>query len=728
VKKHWPLLVLGAALVLGLVARMSTIRDVFGGAIPHAFSEDDHYHLRRVYFALRNPGHALDFDPFMSFPHGAWSWFPNGFDRLLTILVRLTAGPLATMAEAVAACSLAIPLFSIAALPLAYLLGRRLHGRAEGALAALVLAVLPAHAFAGLAGVVDHHCVETVLSLAPLLLLAAALDAVTTRRAALLGALSGAAVGFTLFFWSGAPLLTVVIIAAAGLATLGGKGPRLPALLGFAAALVPATWLAVRAAPLGQRGEYVTFIVSRFHLVFALALSVELLLFCAGALRARGRPGLHLLLFLGTNVVIVPLVALTAGLRPSHLDDTTAFVRSAGIVAWIEETAPLYSQWNAASYHFSPLLFVLPVWQSWETWRAFRTRDECAGSPPALPLASLAQGGSAGRSALHTAGLLFLVLSFLQFRHKVHWAPFAAVSLVHLFFTLRRRLPKGRAATLALVLAALVAAWRPLVWMRDVTLNRAGSAATLDACDFIRTRTPRAADPYAPGAKPAYSVLGAWDVGKTIAGVGERPSLGSADAYGPQLAGVLDLMRFFTTSDPAEASRLLDAYRVRYLLLPPQSVKHWEASIGMLGLPRERFFTPAGLLTDGAITSAYYRLWRFDGVALANANTRLPALRELRLVHESWADQEASPSKVFERVPGVLLTATLAPNAPVRLESPQRTDSGRRFVYRDFTTTAADGTLRLRFPYTGRVQVCSPAGCLSALVRDSDSGRDLPLR
>ena len=85
-------MLLGLAMVLGVLARMDTIHDVFSAPWPHAFSEDDHYHVRRVIFALRNPPLMLDFDRFMSFPHGAYSWWPNGFDRFLSLIVRLAAG------------------------------------------------------------------------------------------------------------------------------------------------------------------------------------------------------------------------------------------------------------------------------------------------------------------------------------------------------------------------------------------------------------------------------------------------------------------------------------------------------------------------------------------------------------------------------------------------------------------------------------------------------------
>ncbi|HUS68268.1 MAG TPA: hypothetical protein VMZ28_27225, partial [Kofleriaceae bacterium] len=382
----WPLVVLGAALTIGLLARLSTIEDVFALTTPHAFSEDDHYHLRRIVFGLRNP-EMLAFDRFMSFPHGAYSWFTDGFDRLLMAVVRLSAGADATMPEAVAAASLTVPLLSILALPLVFWLGARLVSRAVGALAALLVAVLPAHAFAGLAGVVDHHCIETVLSLGPLLVLAFAIEQRTRARAAAAGALAGTLAGATLYFWSGAPLLWVVGAAAAGLATLGRARWRTvgPALVGYALATLPVTAHAVWRSPLGEKGEYLTFIVSRFHVAFAAVLAAALVVWVGTGVWAA-RPRRHLAAFAGVTLGLsLPLAALL-GARPRHLAELTAFVRSEGIVAWIDETAPLWRSFPQAFAHFSPLVIALPPYAASVAWRAFCRRDE-APSAALLELA-----------------------------------------------------------------------------------------------------------------------------------------------------------------------------------------------------------------------------------------------------------------------------------------------------------------------------------------------------
>src|SRR5262245_23288498 len=83
---------LGAALVLGALARLSSFDRVFELGPAHPFTEDDHYHVRRILWGLRNAPAMLDWDPFMSYPTGGPSWWPNGFDGLLVTLVRLFAG------------------------------------------------------------------------------------------------------------------------------------------------------------------------------------------------------------------------------------------------------------------------------------------------------------------------------------------------------------------------------------------------------------------------------------------------------------------------------------------------------------------------------------------------------------------------------------------------------------------------------------------------------------
>ncbi|MBI4511283.1 MAG: hypothetical protein HY698_16740 [Deltaproteobacteria bacterium] len=720
--------VLGIALLVGYLVRMSTIDDVFATPVPHAYSEDDHYHLRRVMFGLRNDPLMLERDPFMSYPHGAWSWWPDGFDRLLINAARGLVGPSATMPELVGALSLITPLLSLLALPLVFLLGARLMGWKAGAASALVLALLPAHAYAGMAGLIDHHCIETVLSLAPLLFVGGALDA-AGPRAVLWGMAGGAVMGGSLYFWAGVPLIWVALYGSMALATIGW--PRAawkrtaPALLAMVLAHVATAALAVSTTPLGRASEMSTIMVSRFHLVAAACLGAMLLLWGAAGWWAR-TPGRHLAVMGGAGAALLAVGAAARGVSPSRLAETTAFLRSTGIVAWISETAPLWRSFQGAMGHLTPVFFVLPLVHAWHAGRAFRGRAE-----QAFPVMA------------HAAGACFLALTALQFRHKTHWAPFVAVLIVGVVQELYCRarehpawrgtsLPK--AVPLGLGLAVVITMYMPLTMLRDVTLDVSGREELLEACDWLRENTPPAGEPYRPSEQPTYSVLGAWDTGKTISSTCERPSIGSADALGEQLAGVLDVMRFFTTTDEDVARDILDRYHVRYLILPQQLQAHWEASVAMLGLDRQEFFTERGP------ASMYQRLYRFDGAAMQSGALRLPAIRDVRLIYEAGKgspEQGAPIVKVLERTRGVFLTARLAPSEPAILEAIVVTNKGRTVTYQDYSQADESGQVRWQFPYTERtgngtglvspVRVRTPSSLFHARVEGPLVGQEIPL-
>jgi dolichyl-diphosphooligosaccharide--protein glycosyltransferase len=97
-------------------------------------------------------------------------------------------------------------------------------------------------------------------------------------------------------------------------------------------------------------------------------------------------------------------------------------------------------------------------------------------------------------------------------------------------------------------------------------------------------------------------------------------------------------------------------------------------------------------------------LYLFDG--LISAPGQPPEFSQrLRLVHESPERLQAmgylsSVVKIFEFVPGAIVSGQTRPGSPVELKGQVKTPGGRQFAYRCSTVADASGAFELRAPYS----------------------------
>jgi dolichyl-diphosphooligosaccharide--protein glycosyltransferase len=153
-----------AAATLGLLAlafalRILNVGYVLGGAgVRFPSGRDELYHVRRiVYQVLRFP-EPLDFDPYVSFPFGAKPVWPPFLDWAMAAGVRA----LGVAGDALAVERVIIwlpPLLGALSVALLADFGRRRFSLLAGAVAGLLLAVLPAHHVHSQLGQVDHQVV-----------------------------------------------------------------------------------------------------------------------------------------------------------------------------------------------------------------------------------------------------------------------------------------------------------------------------------------------------------------------------------------------------------------------------------------------------------------------------------------------------------------------------------------------------------------------------------------
>jgi dolichyl-diphosphooligosaccharide--protein glycosyltransferase len=198
------LLGLAAALAFGTLLRLSTYRQLQDGSRTRAVSSDDYYHLRRARFAVAHFPRTILFDPLMNFPSGGVGIWPPLFDLALALPARLLHGADAE-ASAIEREAAWVPLlFAAGAIVAAGFLGRRLSGAKGGALAALFVALSPAHILWSQYGHVEQHVAESFFGLAALVAYLGSRERPAAPDNARREAVAGVALALAVLAWQGA--------------------------------------------------------------------------------------------------------------------------------------------------------------------------------------------------------------------------------------------------------------------------------------------------------------------------------------------------------------------------------------------------------------------------------------------------------------------------------------------------------------------------------------------
>ena len=696
------------ALALGV--RLLPWRTVFVGESVLLFDHDAYYHLRRIVWAIAHFPRALDFDRYLAFPEGGRAIWPPAFDWL----VALVALPFARPGEPASVERVAVwvpPLLGAATVLALYGLARRHFDAATALVAGAILAVLSGHFWYSQLGFVDHHAAE---ALASTWLLAAAMNLLDREARALrLGPAAlgvGAALAASLLVWPGSLLYVAIALAGLFAAALARGDAARAAAFARALALALATALAgvlpfALAAGPTRFGPWSPLVLSWLQpLAFAGLAAVAAA--CALVWRRRPALGASAGARLGcAAAAALVLAALWAPALPElwrGAGDAAAWLgRRESFQAMVSESQPLLVgadgrlelttaatrlSWLALA---SPLLLALAARWAWR-----RTI--------AAPL--LLWVG-------WTAALLAVTLLQRRFFNSF------SVCLALLFAWALRGLdgrlagalaarPRARRAARAGLAALALAAFLPVAESYRLhvaaLLEPAGRApehiapslvrrrAMLDLATWLRRRTPPTAGWLDPGRAPEYGVLAPWELGHIVQYVGRRPAV--ADNFGDDVSapGFAEAARYYA-SEEAEASRILDALGVRYVVAqrePPYPGPP----------PGERSMFASLYYFDGR---------EVEGPESASGLGAVPALERHRLVYESSLKLAVAPDapalyKVFEHVPGAVLEGRAAPGARVDATLALRTNRGRRLRFATHAHADAAGRYALRVPYATR--------------------------
>jgi len=666
-------------------------------------SADAWYHMRRIWFTVVRFPQLLGFDPYLNPPYGGLTHWTATFDGFLATAAHFAVGSGSQPAvERFVAWS--PPLFGVAAVLALYALGARTFSRRAGVIAAVLLALLPAHVHFSKVGFLDHHVavelVVIVLMGSVVALVEEPARAATPGLLARRGAWVGLSMVALLLLWPGG-LLYVAIVEAFAAAFLLTRDDREEARRWAATLALTHVVAAVTIAPFALRGTFDAFgtfspiVPSAFQPLAFTAASVLFATLFALWRSPRFDDRLQ------RALSAVAVAGAAAGLLLLLLPDLRTGVGTA--LGWfgtaekqrferfVAELQPLFMpqgqlDGQVAGRALSWGLYLFPfalgalVWQAW-------------------------LGSSAGQAiillwAAAAAGLAIFQLRFLS----AVGPPFALILAAAADSGLRRlrraRGPRAaRAAALAAVaLAALLAV--PLIdFYRSAVVDLishsrapqplfgldAHQKLVADVGHWIHDHTPPTRGYLDPDETPEYAVLSSWGDGHLLRYAGERPMtqdnfLGHVAYGGPETFALAD--RYFAATREAEALAIGDQLGIRYVVVSPDGSGH-----------------SAGYRPDSVFAALHGRTGSEGVVTLRGRRIDLPALSHHRLIHE-WlpGGQPAASYRLYERVAGARVSGSTRPSAVVEARLELAADRSR-YAYEQHVVADREGRYALVLPY-----------------------------
>lgn len=644
-RARWPALVAVVLVALGVWARCANFKSVFtpAGQV-ELIPADSHYYLRFARLQLRAFPSFVRTDPYVNYPTGARICWPPV--HALLVAAALAVGGVAQPERAgawVDPALAAIELAVLAVLALRWL-------RREQALGAVLLyALVPAAVASGSLGNADHHVHEPFVIALTALVFGRALERRAGPAALAAGALLGLGRLLTPLSFAFVPMVALAAPLAAW--ARREEGPAY-ARLALRAGVTCAAMTALGVLAFGWARSFEYEHLTWFHPLFALAMFAGAA-GLAGVIGRERRWGWAFPLALAAGAPLIPELMRALG----HLGKTDP------LLAVVVESKPLLAHPAWAWDFLGVTLLAAPFAIAGALRRV--VRDRAVEALPVL-IATLALALAAGmqaRFAQALAGSLAVLLP---------------LGLPYL-------LPSGASAGArrvawgfgALGVVTLLPILRPLPYeppVKDVARVR-------PALRWMREHTPPAAeDPYATSSA-RYGVVSSYLLGHLINLWAERPAVASTFSQAKEhVEGNERAAAVLASEDDEEAFAAARHTGARYVVVTPS-----EFLIG-----RPRFNRQRCLLTH-----------LLDQAGMATEQK--PATGHFRLVFDSDEQRlraEGGPyTRIFEVVPGAVLSGEAEPGAPVSARLKLVTRTGRALDYERRGQADARGHFALALAY-----------------------------
>lgn len=619
-----------AVILLGAIAlRLTTYSKVFTENGILFLEYDAYYHMRRIVAGVENFPEILSFDTYINYPQGAAIGWPPLFDGMIALVVYVLGfgNPSREMIETIGVYA-PVAIGLLALIPV-FFIGRYAFSREEcGIIAAGILAILPAHVLISLLGFVDHHGFEVLVF--ALMILAPILLVRVPHMVYYSGIMLALAILAAIYSWIGSPIFIGII---------GG---------------VMVLQFILRQMKGISSDDLLCFGVIAFGLSGMAALTIN-----AGILGATGMQHMRLTLFQPAYLFLWLGVILVTGLFARYLSNRP-WQWLAGIIAVIGVSG------SAFVYHFIPQLWaaILGGFQyvtgegvvlgTISEAQSILYFDGSLTLWPfielfTLPLILAVLGFFVYMRAriknrmLDDADILLavllligIVLPLYQMRFLnfliipiVVWGSYGSIIVLDAIgkwtsettaasSSRRKGKKKEVAVTSSLSQRKIVIAVFLLVLIIPTAYSATGMTERLPgppdehwlvALEYLRTETPDPGGYSDQLITPAYGVMSFWGAGNQIIYLAERPVVANNFQV-----GIADSCRFFTTTDPAVAARILDRRNVRYVVTEHVTAGSFAGYMKIAGID-------VGVLTneeflDHASNSMYFHLHQQDALDL----------------------------------------------------------------------------------------------------------------
>lgn len=727
---HKGIVLLSLTFLLALYLRLMTHPLVFQGDHVVFLETDPYYHLRRIIPFTTHFPRVFTFDHYFNYPQGSGIGWPPLFDQGIaaTALLLGLGAPGTHLIETIAAYTPAL-LGAITILPL-FFLTRLVFNWKTGIIAALFLAVLPAHLQVSQLGFTDHHVAELLLSLTAYALFLASIQ---HQQRNSLPILSGISFALLLLLWLGSPLfIAIILLHTLAWFTLnhykGGnteifakKGvfifttATLTTLLYYL--LFPDTW----------QPALLQTSLSLFQplLLFATALSYPVLAGLSKLLSEKNKHlyPLSLLLLSGSALLLLQVTA------PELLNNIlwgAGYLARGGTLGQVVEALPLFYTFNGR--------FTAEV--AWNTFNITLLLT---------PLALLLFARQCLRGEMkhvdHGAlffiiwtGIIFLI-TLQQRRFTYLAAANVAILTGYLLHTLHqeitRRLsnttaPQPKTLTIVLLLCITLLLAAPGI-KEDMEMAEHPLQIPQDwynTLQWLEHNTPATTNWSTPEGMPEYSVLAWWDYGNWIMYIARRPVVANNFQV-----GAIDATRFFLAQNESTSNQIMDERGARYVIadyrLGLNKFRRGNSIIlagtffsaaYLLDEDISTYLTPSGEPNQKYYNTTYARLHLFDGAGLAH----------YRLIHESTSIavnlfRKPTPRiKVYQYVKGAAINGTTTPGTHITATLPITTNTGRRFTYTHSTTPDTQGHFNLTVPYPGEYTLQAGGNTRTVSISEED--------
>ena len=247
--------------------------------------------------------------------------------------------------------------------------------------------------------------------------------------------------------------------------------------------------------------------------------------------------------------------------------------------------------------------------------------------------------------------------------------------------------------------------------------------------EYIRANSPQTSYYYNASKTPEYGIVCWWDCGNWVLYTARRPVIANNFQ-----AGVSDAARFYTAESEEKANNILDKRKARYIMTDLDmgfiylaydvdgtltfvgtvtAYGKFGDLISLAGEHPEDYYNHEVidgehyvLLNEKFYNTTYARLYLFDGSNATIHRWNVDAFEHYRLVWESdrtvfnIREREIKRIKIFEYVPGAVLSGKVEPDQDVKISLKIKTNRNRIFIYENSVRSDKDGMFRVTLPYS----------------------------